>query len=60
MVDQETKIAKSSDKPGLIYFDFNERAEQIRILLSHAKVDYIYERVKEEDWPLMDPQIVKN
>lgn len=35
----------SGDKPTLIYFDAYGRAEQIRILLAHAKVDYTDERV---------------
>ena len=40
VLDLETKTT-SSDKPTLIYFDAYGRAESIRILLSHAKVDYI-------------------
>jgi len=38
-MDLETKTV-SHDKPTLIYFDAYGRAEQIRILLSHANVDY--------------------
>jgi hypothetical protein len=39
-MDLETETT-NHDKPTLIYFNAYGRAEQIRILLSHAKVDYI-------------------
>jgi len=41
------------DRPTLIYFDAYGRAESIRILLSHAKVDYIDQRIGFSDWPAL-------
>ena len=38
-------------QPKLIYFDAYARGESIRILLSHAKVSFIDERVSFPDWP---------
>ena len=56
-----SKMQRTNEPVGTLhYFDVYSRGEQIRLLLSHANVNYTDRRIQIADWPNIKPTMPGN